>query len=1054
MPGTGEALPESIEERVYAIHFDAPTERRSAEIDALCQEHPDHDAAIRKRVRSLRRSDSMLGQVSGDLQDTLAGERIGSFTVKSVLGEGGFGTVYLAEQQEPVRRQVALKVLQAGRGDTRSRQRFEDERQLLARLQHACIAQVYDAGVTADRVHYFAMEFVDGRPITDWCDGHRLGLDARLQLFTRICGAIHHAHQRGIVHRDLKPSNVLVREEDGQPLPKVIDFGIAKLLEAGEEPRHANTIQGGLVGTPGYMSPEQAAGEAVDTRTDVYSLGVLLCELLTAKLPVSRELLADASLARVARALAEATPRRPSELVAGTDLERSAGLRARLREDLDWIVLRAVAPDREARYSSVAALADDVERHLRGEPVGARRHATSYLLRKLLRKHRVAATVALLVLGSLFAAIASLAWGLSTAHQLRDEAEDRERASRIAVAQLSLNDGDANTARTYLESVPAAERGWEWRHLASVLDTSTSALPAPPNVLDLVWLDDRRVVSLARLDPPEVWDVVAGERLGTLPIEGTFRRICYDRATGVAVTAHDEGWSMWHLADGRRLAPLRPVPTEPLGLAWSEDRSRIAMSGKSGWLWLIDAAAEDATILRKQQLRCDSIRLAFHGDRLLIGYENGDIEATDAATGKVHWTAHGHADHVDDLLVDRARDVLYSASIDGTVRAWRLADGEPIVALTGDVRMRRLALSRDGARLYACGGWAASRMMAWDTDSFRLIGSFHGHRFGVRTMALSPDGERIVTAARDDTVRTWNATPKHRHVRLDAGYDARRLSASLDGRRFGTASFRGRVSVWNAHTLQPELQLETGQVWTGNAMDDQRIYVCGSVDGEAVVRAYDIDSGEVRAEGTTGSLRIESMLVDPQQRWLIGGHGEHLLIWRLPSLELLHQLDLPVYACRLTWDPRTVQFVVGGDHSTVSWIDPARGRVARKVVVDQTVGPIGALALHGDTLVMGISRRMFLTRDGDPFLEVATANSCAMISPDGTRLITGGADCVVRTWDLRTGDPLLSLSEPEYSVTNVRLVDDGRRILGLAHRWSAPSYIYVWSAPDEVPLGR
>src|SRR5262245_9916404 len=298
---------------------------------------------------------------------------IGPYEVIEVLGEGGVGSVYLVQQREPFRRKLALKLLKLGMDTREVLLRFAQERQLLASMNHANIARVFDAGQTETGRPYFVMEYVAGEPITDYCDRQRLGLVERLELFVTVCRAIQHAHQRGILHRDVKPSNVLVSSQDGRHVPMVIDFGLAKVLRT--EPASANllTVEGQFLGTPRYVSPEQIelSSDEIDARADVYSLGVLLYELIVGEPPHERRM-KDAGFSEVLRSIRAEVVVRPSTRLArlragveevaarrGTD---RAALAATVRGDLDWIVVKALEHERERRYSSAAGLASDIER--------------------------------------------------------------------------------------------------------------------------------------------------------------------------------------------------------------------------------------------------------------------------------------------------------------------------------------------------------------------------------------------------------------------------------------------------------------------------------------------------------------------------------------------------------------------------------------------------------------------------------------------------------------------------------------------------------------------
>ena len=396
-----------------------------------------------------------------------AGGAIGPYKLVEVIGEGGMGTVWLAQQTDPVKRLVALKVIKAGMDSKQVVARFEAERQALALMDHPNIARVLDGGVTPDGRPFFVMELVKGVPITRFCDERRLTPKDRLELFVPVCQAIQHAHQKGVIHRDLKPSNVLVALYDGRPVPKVIDFGVAK---AAGQPLTEKTLVTGLgavVGTPEYMSPEQAELNQldIDTRSDIYSLGVLLYELLTGTTPLQRKRVKEAALLEVLRLVREEEPPRPSTRLSTTEelpsIAANRGVEPRklsglMRGELDWIVMTALEKDRSRRYESANGFAMDVQRYLAGEAVQAVPPSTVYRLKKFVRRNRGPVLAASLVLLALVAGIAGTAWQAVRAEKARqaeaERAEGERRAKERAETHLAL----ANEAvEKYLGTVTA-----------------------------------------------------------------------------------------------------------------------------------------------------------------------------------------------------------------------------------------------------------------------------------------------------------------------------------------------------------------------------------------------------------------------------------------------------------------------------------------------------------------------------------------------------------------------------------------------------------------------
>ncbi|MEQ1894547.1 MAG: serine/threonine-protein kinase, partial [Planctomycetota bacterium] len=385
-------------------------------------------------------------------------QMIGRYKLLQSIGEGGMGSVWLAEQREPVKRRVALKIIKLGMDTRQVIARFEAERQALAMMDHLNIAKVLDAGSTASGRPYFVMEYIKGVPILEFCDRERLDTRARLELFTSVCNAIQHAHQKGVIHRDIKPSNVLVTLHDGVPVPKVIDFGIAKATSAELTSKTLFTEHRQMLGTPAYMSPEQAemSGLDIDTRSDVYSLGVLLYELLTGTTPFDIQALLESGFAEMVRAIREDEPHKPSTRISslGDTAARTAQARrvdvkrlgAALRGDLDWIVMKCLEKDRTRRYDTATGLAADIRRHLDDEPVTASPPSAAYQLRKFVKRHRGRVIASTLVALALVLGIIGTTAGL-----FRALAESR-RADREATKAKLAAEAEADARRIAQEN--------------------------------------------------------------------------------------------------------------------------------------------------------------------------------------------------------------------------------------------------------------------------------------------------------------------------------------------------------------------------------------------------------------------------------------------------------------------------------------------------------------------------------------------------------------------------------------------------------------------------
>ena len=583
-----------------AVEKKTPQER-AAFLDGACGD----DLALRTKVEALLREnadDSFLEHPAVEGVTVVdpsplsegPGTEIGRYKLLQKVGEGGMGVVYMAEQTQPVTRKVALKIIKLGMDTAQVVARFEAERQALAMMDHPNIAKVLDAGATDTGRPYFVMELVRGVPITEYCDKNKLSTAQRLGLFIPVCHAIQHAHQKGVIHRDIKPTNVMVTLHDGNPVPKVIDFGIAKATNQKLTEKTLFTNYAQMIGTPAYMSPEQAemSGLDVDTRTDVYSLGVLLYELLTGTTPFPTKELLSLGYGQMQKIIAEKEPPKPSTrlstmqheertVVAKNRSMEVSALGRMFKGDLDWIVMKALEKDRTRRYETVNGLAADIKRHLNNEPVSAVAPTFSYQLSKFSRRNsrymRVAAAVgALLLVALLFstfqavratrartAAEAARRAALkseSTARaaqaneaKLRSQADAQARAARqrayasdIRLVQQTLEMNDLGRAQQLLERQTPGPgendlRGWEWRYLWE---------QARPDDHEVLRAGGPRVDSMSFSGDGRYLAWVDGSPTNNLAVlELPTRRIAFEQDSYTCAFAHHVPWLAYPARD-------------------------------------------------------------------------------------------------------------------------------------------------------------------------------------------------------------------------------------------------------------------------------------------------------------------------------------------------------------------------------------------------------------------------------------------------------------------------------------------------------------------------
>jgi len=708
----------------------------------------------------------------------------GRYKLVAVLGEGGMGTVYRANQTVPVKRDVALKLIKAGMDSHSVLARFDVERQALALMDHPNIARVYDGGTTPAGQPYFVMELVTGAAITEYCDQERLSVKARLKLFISVCQAVQHAHQKGIIHRDLKPGNVLVKEVDGLPTPKVIDFGVAKATVQKLTEQTMADFRA-LVGTPAYMSPEQADPSSIDidTRTDVYALGVILYELLAGSPPIGTNEVQRGAILEMLRMVREVEPERPSTRVRTAEgLPRIAANRGiepaklskLLRGDLDWVVLKALEKDRTRRYDTATGFAADIRRYLADEPVVARPPSTGYRFRKAWRRNRLAFTAAAAVAMALLAGIGVSTWQADRANRAKaaalaaqadalvkqSEAETQRNradlsqqqsrqllyASNMNLAQQALKLNNLGKARRLLDRhrpQPGEEdlRGWEWRYL---------------------WQQTRSRALVTLTNRPTRGSSVSFSRDGNRLAVGWF----------------DGHVDLWDVPGRRWIRALTDSEQAQEGrVAFAPVRNFLAATSEPNSVTLYDLDSGRESILWRAPDRgtWDVRDLAFSqdGSKMVI-YAGSNPSLGDAVwvvdvfsskTESRHPTAFSRTRHHGAAQLSPDNRRLYMPRSDAlnyrySIQCIDLSTGQELwqTERQRDLGLTALAISPDGRVLASGSGFEDPSIRIWDATTGRLLVRLDGHTAWVCRLAFSKDGHRLISAASDQTLRIWDTS--------------------------------------------------------------------------------------------------------------------------------------------------------------------------------------------------------------------------------------------------------------------------------------------------------
>ncbi|MDT4895213.1 MAG: eukaryotic-like serine/threonine-protein kinase [Acidobacteriota bacterium] len=1051
----------------------SPSER-----DLLLRERCGDDVSLRRRVEKLLAATdagegfletpaigAALKIFDHEATDKFVGATIGNYRLLELIGRGGMGAVYLAMRiDKEFSQKVAIKIVAPFFTDKEAETSFRRERQILAKLSHPNIARLLDGGTTEEGMPFLAMEYVEGATIIDYCERAASPIKARLDLFLEVCGAVKFAHQNLTIHRDLKPSNILVTA-DGTP--KLLDFGLAKLLQPGLFELTGNFTVGANILTPNYASPEQLKNETITTASDVYSLGVILYELLTGKRPHD---LKDKSLPEVLRIITEEQPVLPSHVVSNESqsVPPEAAPKSRienpksLKGDLDNICLKALAKERTERYQTVEAFRADIIRHLQNLPITARPPALAYRMKKYVRRHQVGVTAAVAILILLLGWLTSAIWQRNTARAQARENLRRAYSADMNLAMLAYETANLTRLREILARYENTDfrLNWEYRFLQNLSEPKGKllAIPHEAEVWNIAFSPDSSKMATACADGfARIYEVPSGKLLTTTAVqEKNVWRVKFSPDGRFLATASGDMSSssakIWDAATGSEFLSLVGHTARVRAIDFSFDGKLIATGSRDKTVRIWDALnGRELKRLSVKQTQAEpeitDVRFTPDGRRL-IAANNYSARMWEVSSGKVIFDLAQFALTVA-VSPDSKRFAL--GKTDFTIEIFDAETGKPLLEIARhEAKINDLAFSPDGKIIASASSDRTVRFFEANTGA--EIKSLKAHVNDAWSVAFSPDGKYVATGGTDFNSFLFDAAAllptSSFAVPLSFGGSWAAISADRTKMATHNHGLANKQSIWNIQGKTRIVELSDEVVDAGAFSPDGTVLVTGARDGSIVL--WNSTSGAQLKRFKAHDARVTSLSFTPDGKQLVSGSWDKTVrVWNLADGSLVRELcRFENYVSASAISPDGMKVFAASYDTNAKLFDLATGKIIaelgkrRKAILSVAFAPDGQTFATGDADGTIEIRQ---TSDGK-LLDTLTGNAgfiwALTFSPDNARLASASGEGIIRLWDTETKAQVIAIRTGSAMTTILAFTPDGNTLIS----YGTTEKLKLWEA--------